>query len=90
MVDKLAAPPRSIPGSRMNPRRVIIGMTVAIFFILLVISTLFFQGIPPCPILLCFAISHGAFCWIVSRVKPYHGPHTDPMKDRELSDWPTT
>ncbi len=65
----------------MNIRRVIFWMTVGIFIVLTVLSTLFFHGIPPWPVLACFAISHGAFCFIVSRVKPYKGPYTPPMTD---------
>lgn len=72
----------------MNPRRVIIWMTVAVLIILTVLSTLFFGGIPPWPLLLSFAVSHTTFCVIVSRVKPYRGPHNEPMTDPEPSDWP--
>jgi hypothetical protein len=71
----------SRPGSRMNPRRVIVWMTVGIFIVLTVLSTLFFHGIPPWPVLVVFAISHGGFCFIISRVKPYKGPYTQPMTD---------
>lgn len=67
----------------MNPRRVIILMTVAVFFVLLVLALLFFGGIPPWPLLLCFAASHLTFCIIISRVKPYKGPYTQPMADPE-------
>ena len=72
----------------MNPRRVIILMTVAIFIVLTVLSTLFFGGIPPWPVLLCFAASHLTFCLIVARVKPYRGPYNEPLADPEASDWP--
>jgi hypothetical protein len=65
----------------MNVRRVMIWMTVGVFFILTVLATLFFHGIPPWPVLACFAISHSAFCLIISRVKPYKGPYTQPMED---------
>lgn len=65
----------------MNPRRVITWMTVGVFMILTVLATLLFHGIPPWPMLLCFAVSHLTFCFIVSRVKPYKGPYTQPMAD---------
>jgi hypothetical protein len=71
----------------MNPRRVIILMTVAVFFVLTLLATLFFHGIPPWPVLLCFAISHGTFCIIVARVKPYKGPYRKPEAEPELPDW---
>ncbi len=80
-----ASPPspwqHSRPGSRMNTRRVIFWMTVAVFFVLSVLAVLFFHGIPPWPVLACFAVSHGAFCLIVARVKPYLGPYTAPMEE---------
>lgn len=74
----------------MNPRRVIIWMTVGIFIVLTVLATLFFHGIPPWPVLICFAVSHTLFCVIVSRVKPYTGPYTQPMEDstRGLEEQP--
>lgn len=81
--------PRQIPAPFMNTRRVIILMTIAVFFVLTVLAALFFHGIPPWPMLLCFAFSHGIFCFIVARVKPYRGPHKEPMTDPEPSDWPS-
>ncbi len=76
-------------GSRMKPRHVIIWMTVGVFIVLTVLATLFFGGIPPWPVLLCFAISHGIFCLIVARVKPYHGPYREPLREPDPKDWPT-
>ena len=73
-------------GSRMNPRRVIIWMTIAVFFILTILATLFFGGLPPWPVLLCFAASHTTFCIIVSKAKPYKGPYTKPISDPEIPD----
>jgi cell division protein FtsW (lipid II flippase) len=67
----------------MNPRRVIILMTIAVFFVLAVLAVLFFGGIPPWPLVACFAASHLTFCIIISRVKPYKGPYTQPMSDPE-------
>ncbi len=80
---------RQMSGSVMNPRGVIILMTIAVFFVLTVLAMLFFGGIPPWPVLLCFAISHGIFCFVVARVKPYRGPYKEPMRDPEPSDWPS-
>jgi fatty acid desaturase len=78
------------PGSRMNPRRVIALMTVAVFFVLTVVAVMFFGGgIPPWPLLLCFAISHGIFCLIIMRVKPYHGPYKEPMIEPDPSQGPS-
>lgn len=77
-----------LKGSRMNPRRVIILMTLAVLLVLTVLATLFFGGIPPWPVLLCFGISHGAFCVIVARVKPYHGPYKEPLEEPAPEDWP--
>ena len=70
----------------MNPRRVITFMTIAVFIVLTVLATLFFGGIPPWPVLACFAASHMAFCIIVSKVTPYKGPYNKPMADPELAD----
>lgn len=77
-----------VQGSRMNPRKVIILMTIAVFIVLTVLATLFFGGIPPWPVLLCFAVSHGIFCVIVARVKPYHGPYKEPLENPAPEDWP--
>ena len=78
-------PPR---GSTMNVRRVIIWMTVAVFVVVTFISITIFGGIPPWPVLLCFAASHSAFCLIVASVKPYRGPYKEPLEDPEPGDWP--
>ena len=80
---------RTKVGSRMNPRRVIIWMTVAVFVVLTVLATLFFGGIPPWPVLLCFAVSHGIFCLVVMRVKPYQGPYREPLREPDPKDWPS-
>ena len=45
-------------------------------------------GLPPWPVLLCFAVSHTAFCLLVASVKPYRGPYKEPMADPEPGDWP--
>jgi len=75
-------------GSRMNPKRVIFLMTLAVFFVLTVLAVMFFDGIPPWPVLLCFALSHGVFCFVVAQVKPYYGPYTEPLADSDLERWP--
>ncbi len=72
----------------MNRARVIVWMTVGVFTILTVIATLFFHGIPPWPVLLCFGISHLIFCIVVTRVKPYRGPYREPMAERNAAEWP--
>ncbi|MSO72284.1 MAG: hypothetical protein EXQ84_01555 [Rhodospirillaceae bacterium] len=87
MANKSSSSPASRYGNAMNPRRVIVWMTVAVFVVLTALAIAFFNGIPPWPVLLCFAISHGAFCVIVSRVKPYRGPYKEPMNDPDPSEW---
>ncbi len=72
----------------MNVQRVIILMTVAVFFVLTFISVVMFGGLPPWPVVLCFAVSHTAFCFIVASVKPYHGPYKEPLEDPEPGNWP--
>ena len=72
----------------MNPRRVIIWMTIAVFFVLTVLAILFFDGLPPWPMLLCFAISHTIFCLLIASVKPYRGPYLEPMAEPDPGDWP--
>lgn len=82
-------PPRySAHGSRMNPRKVIVLMTLAVFGVLGVLMLLFFGGLPPWPIALCFAISHAVFCAIIAQVKPYTGPYRRPLVDPDPADWP--
>lgn len=81
-------PRASLRGSTMNTRRVIILMTVAVFFVLTVLAVVFFHGLPLWPVLLCFAVSHTAFCLLVASVKPYRGPYKEPMADPEPGDWP--
>jgi fatty acid desaturase len=75
-------------GSRMNLASVIFWMTLAVLLVLTVLAVMLFDGWPPWPLLLSFAISHGAFCFIVSRVKPYRGPYKDPLTDPGPGDWP--
>lgn len=75
-------------GATMNRRRVIVLMTGAVFIVLTTLATLFFGGLPPWPVLLCFGVSHAAFCIIVSRVRPYRGPYRKPLSDPDPADWP--
>jgi len=70
----------------MNPRRVIIWMTVGVFIILSLVMVLAVGGLPPWPVLLWFALSHAFFCIVIMGVNPYRGPYVEPMKDPELKD----
>ncbi len=72
----------------MNRTRLIVLMTIAVFIVLGSITMLFFGGIPPWPVILCFAVSHITFCLIVARVKPYAGPYLKPMAEPTPDDWP--
>ena len=74
-------------GSRMNPKRVIILMTLAVCAMLGSLMILFFGGFPPWPITICFAVSHLTFCFFVARVKPYTGPYKRPLVDPDPLDW---
>jgi hypothetical protein len=80
--------PRFRQGSRMNPKKVIILMTVAIFIVIGWLMVTIFEGWPPWPVLLMFTISHVFFCVVVARVKPYRGPYTKPMTDSNPDTWP--
>ena len=88
MVSIVPTPPRYSPhGSRMNRMRVIVLMTLAVFFVLSTLTLLFFGGLPPWPATLCFAASHVAFCAIVAWAKPFTGPYHKPMVDPDPTDW---
>jgi hypothetical protein len=71
-------------GSRMNRLRVIVLMTLAVFFMLMVPLAVMFGGIPPWPIIAWFAISHLFFCVVVARTKPFRGPYVEPYSDPPL------
>ena len=89
MVSSAPSPPRyPAHGSRMHRTRVITLMTLAVFVVLGTLMVLFFGGLPPWPVALCFATSHIAFCAIVARVKPFTGPYRKPMVDPDPTDWP--
>ncbi len=77
----------STHGSRMNRRRVIILMTLGVFIVLGTLMILFFEGLPPWPVALWFTASHVFFCIVIARVKPFPGPHREPMAEPELPRW---
>jgi hypothetical protein len=71
-------------GSRMNSRKVIMLMTIAVFFMLAGPLAAIFGGIPPWPVILWFAISHIFFCVLIAGTKPFAGPYTEPYVDQPL------
>jgi hypothetical protein len=73
--------------NQLNPRRVIFWMTVGVFIILGWLMIAVFDGFPPWPVAVCFTISHVFFCVVISKVRPYRGPHTEPMSERTTKDW---
>ena len=74
-------------GSRMNRKKVIVAMTIAVFFMLAVPMTFIFGGIPPWPVVFWFSASHVFFCLVILRVKPYTGPYVQPVEDIDPSIW---
>lgn len=80
--------PRFRQGSRMNRKRVIVLMTLAIFVLFGWLMITVFNGLPPWPFVLAFTVSHLFFCIVVASVKPYRGPYTKPLVDPDPSDWP--
>jgi hypothetical protein len=73
--------PKPRIGPRMNRQRVIIAMTIAVFFILAVPLTAIFGGLPPWPVIFWFTVSHVFFCVLIARTKPFSGPYVEPMTD---------
>jgi hypothetical protein len=71
-------------GSRMNRRRVIVVMTAAMFFGLIVPISAMFGGLPPWPIIVWLAVSHIFFCVVIASTKPFRGPYTKPYVDPPL------
>ena len=67
----------------MNPRRVILWMTIGVAVVLLMMTVILLGAIPPWPVWLFFAISHGFFCAVVWKVKPYPGPFAQPLTESE-------
>ena len=70
----------------MNPKRVVAWMTVAVGVILFMMTFLLLGALPPWPVWLFFAISHGFFCAVIWRTPPYLGPHRTPMAEISLRD----
>lgn len=68
----------------MNRKAIIIMMTAGIFAVLTTLMILFFEGWPPWPVTMWFAVSHAFFCAVVLRVKPFKGPYREPMAEPEL------
>ncbi len=74
-------------GSRMNRKKVIVLMTIAVFFMLAVPISVIFRGIPPWPVVFWFTVSHVFFCVVILRVKPYTGPYVEPVTDIDPEIW---
>ena len=74
-------------GPSMNPKRVIGWMTVAVFVVIGWLMFTIFDGLPPWPVTVCFLASHVFFCIVVSTVRPYRGPYSDPVSQRTAKDW---
>jgi hypothetical protein len=68
----------------MNRVRVIVAMTVAVCFMLVVPLTAMFGGRPPWPIIFWFIVSHVFFCVLIARTKPFRGPYVEPYNDPRL------
>jgi hypothetical protein len=68
----------------MNRRRVIVLMTLGVFFMLAGPMSAMFGGIPPWPIVFWFVVCHAFFCIVIARVKPFTGPYVEPMQDEDL------
>jgi len=64
------------PAPTMNRKRVVAWVSGLIAFLLLYTALLVFGGLPPWPVLMWFALSHGFFCWVILKTKPYRGPYT--------------
>lgn len=73
--------PRHRIGPRMNRQRVIVMMTIAVFFVLGVPMAAIFGGIPPWPVVFWFTVSHAFFCILIARTKPFTGPYVEPLTD---------
>lgn len=68
-------------GSCLNRKRVVVWMTVGVAVTLFVMTFVLLGAVPPWPVWLFFALSHGFFCAMVWRVKPYRGPYHRPMPE---------
>ncbi|MCB2106138.1 MAG: hypothetical protein KDE14_00500 [Rhodobacteraceae bacterium] len=70
-------------GPAMNRKRVIVWMTAGVFAMLAVITIGGYGSLPPWPVWLSFGVSHLFFCIVVAKVKPFRGPYTTPMLNRD-------
>jgi len=68
----------------MNRKRVIVWMTIAVFMTLLTMTMVLLGALPPWPVWVFFAISHGFFCTVIWKTPPYPGPHRTPMPEVTL------
>lgn len=75
---------RPLNASHMNRKAVIVLMTAGVFVVLTVMMILFFEGWPPWPVIMWFTLSHVFFCIVIGRVRPFKGPHKEPMIDPPL------
>lgn len=74
-------------GPTMNRARVIKWMTAGVFFTLIYLMFMVFDGLPPWPVLLWFALSHVFFCAVIWNVRQFRGPYTEPTPERTTEDW---
>ncbi len=79
---------RNRPSPPMNRKRVILWMTVAIAVVLVMMTTVLLGAFPPWPVWLFFGISHGFFCLVIWRTRPYPGPHVTPLSESTGSPLP--
>lgn len=75
----------AVKANTMNRKRVIVWMTVAVVITLLGLTAALLGALPPWPVWLFFALSHGFFCIVVWKTQPFEGPHLIPMPDVTIS-----
>lgn len=63
----------------MDRELVITLVSAGVLVTFLIMTVVLLGALPPWPIWLFFAVSHGFFCVIVWRTKPYRGPFVRPM-----------
>ena len=68
-------------GLQMNRKRVVIWMTAAVIVILFMMTFMLLGALPPWPVWVFFGLSHGFFCTMIWRAKPYRGPYQKPMAE---------
>lgn len=71
----------------MNRRAIIVLMTLGVFLVLGMLMALFFEGWPPWPVILWFAVSHVFFCYMIARTQTFKGPYREPMEEPDLPRW---